>query len=507
MRSKLLAVAIAAGLGVTSFYASADPAPASQSSKTSQGSAQNAEIQALKAQLQALQAKVVELEQRTDAQSDINVSTGQAVEQVQKTQAATTEQIKKSADKIAYKGVNITLGGFLAAETIYRSANQGADIASNFNTIPFNYVPTAHTNELRFTARQSRISALAQGDVDPQTHLAGYIELDFLGAAQTANSNESNSYNPRIRNVYSRVKPLEPTHSTYDGAKLLLDRGADPKAYTLKQNDPPGSDDARRFTALTGLVGGGSTGFANQPPHPHWRELAKLLLDRGADPADEQALWINPGASLEILLPHGLTAAARVKNITLLGRELSRAAHRGHADRVRLLLAHSARTDEMFEGRTPWEHAMESGNLDIVRLLEDAGAPPAQLSDVEQFTARCLAGDECGARAMLDLSPDLIHRAPKSMVLKATGTGRVDAVRLVLDLGFDPNCRRSGGASQRDRQTRNPAAAAGARRIAHSAGSVLRRHADRVGGFLRPARGARQAAERGRDLSFRRARS
>lgn len=244
---------------------------------------------------------------------------------------------------------------------------------------------------------------------------------------------------PLICACYSRVKPLEPTHSTYDGAKLLLDRGADPKAYTLKQNDPPGSDDARRFTALTGLVGGGSTGFANQPPHPHWRELAKLLLDRGADPADEQALWINPGASLEILLPHGLTAAARVKNITLLGRELSRAAHRGHADRVRLLLAHSARTDEMFEGRTPWEHAMESGNLDIVRLLEDAGAPPAQLSDVEQFTARCLAGDECGARAMLDLSPDLIHRAPKSMVLKATGTGRVDAVRLVLDLGFDPN--------------------------------------------------------------------
>jgi TolA-binding protein len=202
MRSKLLAVAIAAGLGVTSFYASADPAPASQSSKTSQASTQNAEIEALKAQLQALQAKVVELEQRTDAQSDINVSTGQAVEQVQKTQAATNDQIKKSADKIAYKGVNITLGGFLEAATIYRSANQGADIASSYSAIPFNNVPTAHTNELRFTARQSRISALAQGDVDPQTHLAGYIELDFLGAAQTANSNESNSYNPRIRNVY-----------------------------------------------------------------------------------------------------------------------------------------------------------------------------------------------------------------------------------------------------------------------------------------------------------------
>ena len=93
MRSKLLAVAIAAGLGVTSFHVVADPAPA-QSTKSSQAqaSAQATEIEALKAQLQALQAKVIELEQRTDAQSDINVSTGQAVEQVQKQVAATDAQ-------------------------------------------------------------------------------------------------------------------------------------------------------------------------------------------------------------------------------------------------------------------------------------------------------------------------------------------------------------------------------------------------------------------------------
>ncbi|HET6552718.1 MAG TPA: hypothetical protein VFG49_04200 [Dyella sp.] len=199
MRSKLLAVAVAAGLGVTSFHVMADPAQAS--SKTSQ-STQNAEIEALKAQLQALQAKVIELEQRTDAQSDINVSTGQAVEQVQKQVAATDTQVKKSADKIAYKGVNITLGGFLAAESIYRSAQEGADIASNWSAMPYKNVQTAHMAEFRMSARQSRLSALAQGDVNPNTHLAGYIEMDFLGGAQTANSNESNSFNPRIRNVY-----------------------------------------------------------------------------------------------------------------------------------------------------------------------------------------------------------------------------------------------------------------------------------------------------------------
>jgi len=202
MRSKLLAVAVAAGLGVTSFHVMADPAPAKSTAKTTSSSSQAAEIEALKAQLQALQAKMVELEQRTDAQSDINVSTGQAVEQVQKQVAATDATVKKSSDKLSYKGVNITLGGFLAAESIYRSHNEAADIASSYNAIPYKNVPQGHTSEFRMSARQSRVSMLAQGDVDANTHLAGYIEADFLGGAQTANQNESNSFNPRMRNVY-----------------------------------------------------------------------------------------------------------------------------------------------------------------------------------------------------------------------------------------------------------------------------------------------------------------
>jgi ankyrin repeat protein len=40
---------------------------------------------------------------------------------------------------------------------------------------------------------------------------------------------------------------------------------------------------------------------------------------------------------------------------------------------------------------------------------------------------------------MLQQAPDLFERAPKTMVLQAVGTGRIEAVRLVLDLGFDPN--------------------------------------------------------------------
>jgi ankyrin repeat protein len=61
------------------------------------------------------------------------------------------------------------------------------------------------------------------------------------------------------------------------------------------------------------------------------------------------------------------------------------------------------------------------------------------LSDVEQFTSLCLAGDAAGVRALLDRTPDVLERAPGYMVNKAVSTGRMEAVRLALDLGFDPN--------------------------------------------------------------------
>jgi hypothetical protein len=108
-------------------------------------------------------------------------------------------------DKFRIKGLTITPGGFLAAEGIYRSRNIASDISSTFAGIPYPQSPLAHTDELRFTARQTRLSLLVEGSPYPTTHLAMYGEFDFQAAAGTANPIESNSFNPRIRHLYGTV--------------------------------------------------------------------------------------------------------------------------------------------------------------------------------------------------------------------------------------------------------------------------------------------------------------
>ena len=100
-------------------------------------------------------------------------------------------------------GLTLQLGGFVAAEGVFRSRNETTSIGTNFNAIPFPQVAANHESEFRLTGQQSRLSLLAHGDMGPTEHVEGYVETDFLGAAPTANNNESNSYNLRLRLFYA----------------------------------------------------------------------------------------------------------------------------------------------------------------------------------------------------------------------------------------------------------------------------------------------------------------
>ena len=106
---------------------------------------------------------------------------------------------------IHYKGITITPGGFLAAETVFRNKATGSDINTGLNNVPLPGNPGAQTTEFNASARQSRLSMLAEGKLDSVT-LTGYVETDFLGTGITSNDNESNSYVLRVRQAFGQAR-------------------------------------------------------------------------------------------------------------------------------------------------------------------------------------------------------------------------------------------------------------------------------------------------------------
>jgi hypothetical protein len=107
---------------------------------------------------------------------------------------------------ISYKGITITPGGFMAAETAWRQKALGADIntPSFGSTVPFDGSSAAHVSEFIASGRQSRISMLAQGTL-AGVKIGGFYEMDFLSAGVTSNPNQSNSYTMRQRQFWGQA--------------------------------------------------------------------------------------------------------------------------------------------------------------------------------------------------------------------------------------------------------------------------------------------------------------
>src|ERR1700688_4035747 len=105
---------------------------------------------------------------------------------------------------IRYKGVTLTPGGFIAAETVFRTRATSADINTPFNSIPFSGNSLSRVSEFNFTARQSRPTVLVETNIGP-TKVTGYFEADFLGAGTTSNNRQTNSYVFRQRQLWAQV--------------------------------------------------------------------------------------------------------------------------------------------------------------------------------------------------------------------------------------------------------------------------------------------------------------
>jgi len=119
-----------------------------------------------------------------------------------------TSKIKKeigAPNVIHFRGISITPGGFTAGETVFRTKATGGDIPTAFNALPYEGADAYSLSEFYGSARQSRVSLLAEGKTSWGT-LKGYYEADWLGTGTSSNANQSNSYVLRQRVIWGSAE-------------------------------------------------------------------------------------------------------------------------------------------------------------------------------------------------------------------------------------------------------------------------------------------------------------
>ena len=265
-------------------------------------------VTALTTQVHTLSDQVNSLQGRLDQQASAQAATeakaaeaaqvqenvtAAAIQSIPAQVATAVDAAKPKTDAIYYKGLKITPGGFLEASNQYRSRALGSDMFSPYNSIPFASTGTGHESEDRFSARQSRFNTLIQGDVSPDVQLAIFGEIDFLGAAQTANYNESNSFTPRLRNLYATIDMKDSGWHILAGQSWSL-ATLNSKGITPRNETPPPMIDAQ---FVPGFV---------------WTRQPQLRIVKDFD----KALWLavsveNPQTTFTGTVPAGvLTSTA-----------------------------------------------------------------------------------------------------------------------------------------------------------------------------------------------------
>jgi len=203
MRGITFGIALALG---TSLWIPAGPARGEEANAEQAPANVVGELQEMKRALESQQQQIQQLRREIEYRDQ---SIQQMQQQIDQTEATASQTAKISAEqreqtRDAQKAFSLTPGGFLEATAIYRTANQNADVGSTFGNIPFDGTANSHLSEFRGTARQSRLSLLAEGFLD-DTKVTGYYEMDFLADAPTGNEIESSSFSPRIRQLFTNL--------------------------------------------------------------------------------------------------------------------------------------------------------------------------------------------------------------------------------------------------------------------------------------------------------------
>jgi ankyrin repeat protein len=249
-------------------------------------------------------------------------------------------------------------------------------------------------------------------------------------------------WDPLFYVCYNRLPTKEARDNSVEIARALLDAGAGPDA-TLK-------GDLALFPALTGAIGGGEFG---QPPHAQAVALAELLIERGADPWNPQALYNTALGSNDTVWPDFLYERSARRNETskwtaaspdwpqtgIMDWLLSHAVTANSLLRARWTLERGANPSQphFYSKRNLHTEARLNGFGEMAELLVQHGAKPENLAGHDEFQAAALRGDRATVQALAADHPEYL-RFPAPL-FKAAEQNRVDVATMLLDLGMSPD--------------------------------------------------------------------
>ena len=273
----------------------------------------------------------------------------------------------------------------------------------------------------------------------------------------------------------------------------------------------------RAATALLDAGASANTGFweMNHQPEPEWEsvlygaagvahhpEMTRLLLERSADPNDEETPYHAPethdNAALKILVESGKL------NAESLATMLLRKADWHDYDGIKFLLERSADPNRM----TRWHHTAlhqalrRDNDLENIEVLLDHGADPTlanrwdgksavaiaarrgrgdvleslerraipiELHGVERLIAACARNDAARVGAIAEREPQLVRELLAeggTLLAEFAGTANTDGVRHLIALGVDVRVVRGGRRLFRHREEQHRAARRGVARVA-----------------------------------------
>jgi hypothetical protein len=163
---------------------------------------QQAQKSADDASTKAPQQQVAEVATGVDIQQDGTPATAQ---NSQDTTPSTSPSSMEGPLTIHFKGINITPGGYAAAEFVRRSRALGADLPTPFNSLTMPGASQSDVSEFFGSARQSKITTFVNGRLN-NVDLSAYVSADFLSAGVTSTSTSTNSYTLRLRQAWGQAK-------------------------------------------------------------------------------------------------------------------------------------------------------------------------------------------------------------------------------------------------------------------------------------------------------------